>query len=104
MMYGTTIIAGDKTTSYKLKPETSESFDLGVVHNGGNYKFDLGVYQTDVKDKIERQIFQNYQTFQNITKVQIQGFEASLSAYFWESFMTKLYYTAIDARDKQTPL
>jgi len=100
MMYGSTVVAGDKLTSYELKPETSQSYDLGVIYNANQYKVDLGIYQTDVEDKIERQVFSTYQTFQNITEVRIQGFEASLSAYLGESFMTKLYYTSIDARDR----
>ena len=100
MNYGANVIDGDKTTAHELVAETSETFELGAVYNNENLMFDLGVYQTDVEDKIEKIKESGYFTFKNIDEVQIQGAEATLSAYIGDILLTKLYYTAIDARDR----
>lgn len=105
-MYGSNVIAGDKTEAWQLKAEKSETFEIGLVTQGSFYKFDATLYKTDVKDKIERVIVgsgaSQYQTFRNIASANIEGFESALSLYYQESFMAKIYYMALSAKDKQT--
>lgn len=104
-MYGSTIIAGDKTEAWDVKAEKSETMELGFITKGGFYKFDATVYRTDVEDKIERVILgsgaNQYQTFRNIADVTIKGFESSLSLFYKEDFMAKLYYMALDAKNNE---
>jgi len=105
-MYGANVIAGNKTEAWELKAEKSETIELGFMTQGSFYKFDTTLYKTDVKDKIERVIVgsgaNQYQTFRNLASAEIQGLESMLSLYYEESFLAKLYYMRVDAKDKES--
>jgi outer membrane receptor for ferrienterochelin and colicins len=106
-MLGSTVTNTHKTTSSDLKPETSETYEVGVLHFGKNYGIDTALFQSDIKNKIERVEYASqstpgvsYMTFENVNKSKIQGIEASLRYRFFDSFSTKIAYSYIDARNK----
>jgi outer membrane receptor for ferrienterochelin and colicins len=106
-MLGSTVTNTHKTTSSVLKPETSHTYEVGILHYGKNYRIDTALFQSDIKNKIERVEYTSqstpgvsYMTFENVNKSKIQGIETALSYRFFDGFNTKIAYTYTDARNK----
>ena len=51
--YGAEVINNFKTTAYDLKPEKSDTFELALANNFGNFNSEVVLFKTIVKDKIE---------------------------------------------------
>jgi len=102
-MLGSTVIDATvgKTTAWELKPETSETYEAGVLVKGGMWSAEATVFHTSIKDRITQvQPTTAYNTFENVDKSEIKGVEGSVSLRFSPTFKTRLSYTALDAKNK----
>ncbi len=101
LLLGSTIIVGDKTEAWNLRPETSETIELGILASGNRYRFELFGFDTRFDDRISRTRLSNViTTYDNIEKSRISGFESSLTLDVTDSFSTRLTYANTDAEDK----
>jgi outer membrane receptor for ferrienterochelin and colicins len=101
-MLGATVLdtASGKTTVWDLKPETSETYEIGFDTSGEMWNFDITVFQTDIKDRITQIATANYNSFENVSDSRIRGFESSLSLSPLSNFMAKVTYANFDAKNE----
>lgn len=99
-LLGSTIIDGNKTESWSLRPETSETIELGMLATGKNYRFELFGFDTHFNDRISRtRIDNNITTYDNIDKSRIRGFETSLKLNISDNFSTHFTYAKTEAKN-----
>jgi outer membrane receptor for ferrienterochelin and colicins len=105
-MLGATVIdtTAGKTTTWDLKPETSETVELGFITKGDIWSFDITAFKTDIKDRISQMTkgvgATQYQTFENVSKSEIKGYESSFAVSPRDDLMVKVTYSDIDAKNK----
>lgn len=100
-LLGSTIIDGNKTEAWNLRPETSETIELGLLAAGSRYRFELFAFDTRFNDRISRTRLDNIiTTYDNIEKSRINGFEGSLTLSVSDSFTAALTYSNTDAENK----
>ncbi|MCG3717539.1 TonB-dependent receptor, partial [Aliarcobacter butzleri] len=51
--YGSEVVNNFKTSTYDLKPEKSDTFELALANNFENFNSEIVLFKTMVKDKIE---------------------------------------------------
>ena len=86
-----------------LQPERSWSYEVGGSrHWSGGVTADLSLFRTDLWDLIEPSIgTDGYIRFQNITRAQVTGVEASLTLDPWAGILpVTVSYTYVDPEDK----
>jgi len=66
-----------KTTAYDLKPEFSNSYEMGASGKLGFGKYDVALFYNDIEDMISEVNKGAYYTFENIPKAKTYGMEAS---------------------------
>ncbi len=102
-MLGASVIdtTSGKTTTWDLKPETSDTIEIGLISGGDIWNFDITAFQTDIKNRISQITINNtYNTFENISDSTIKGFESSISIVPVDEFMGKLSYSRISAKNE----
>jgi outer membrane receptor for ferrienterochelin and colicins len=103
-MLGSEVIKGTKTTAETLVPEKSETIEAGILGKGAFWKYELGGFLTNVKDRIEQVTVGSgptrYNTFKNISKSEVRGVEGSFGIAFFDIVWSELSYTALDAKNK----
>ena len=101
-MLGATVIdtTSGKTTTWDVKPETSETIEIGLSTGGELFGFELSIFQTDIKDRITQLTTTNYTSFENLSDSQIKGYESALKMAPIDSFMAKITYSSIDAKNE----
>lgn len=104
--YGAEVINNFKTTAYDLKPEKSDTFELALANNFGNFNSEVVLFKTIVKDKIESVPYgtggAKYYTSENLEKVNINGVELNMNYKLNDSFDTTFNLTYLDTEDKST--
>ncbi len=104
--YGSEVVNNFKTSTYDLKPEKSDTFELALANNFENFNSEIVLFKTMVKDKIESVAYgtggSKYYTSENLDKVDINGVEVNLDYKFTESFDTQFNLTYLDTEDKNT--
>ncbi|WP_198305199.1 TonB-dependent receptor plug domain-containing protein [Arcobacter vandammei] len=106
--YGAEVINNFKTTAYDLKPEKSDTFELALGNNFGDFNSELVLFKTIIKDKIESVVYNKtnastrYYTSENLDKVNINGVELNLDYKFNNSFDAGFNLTYLDTEDKTT--
>jgi outer membrane receptor for ferrienterochelin and colicins len=101
-MLGATVIdaLSGKTDTWDLKPETSQTYEVGLSTKGEIWNLDLSLFKTDIEDRISRISTANYNTFRNVSDSRIEGFETSLSVVPAESLLVKANYSRINGENK----
>lgn len=81
-MLGAEVIAAarGKTTAHALKPETSETWEVGLAGGNTQRQYGLSLFRSDIEERIE-QVREGsapltYNTFRNISAARIRGIEA----------------------------
>lgn len=102
-----TIDATRGKTAYDLKPESTNTFEVGVNGKRGKLDYDVAVFHNDIKDRIEQvQVGTTpataYYTFQNLSKAKTQGVETNLKYAFNDKVKGKLAWSEIDTENQQT--
>jgi hemoglobin/transferrin/lactoferrin receptor protein len=95
------------TLSYQpnpdLKPERSNSFELGGRYLHGGWDLDLAIFYTEAKDFIDTVARNGVNTFINQTKAQTQGLELT-AAYTFEDYGLTPYLNGTFSRREVTIL
>lgn len=81
-----------------LKPERSESIELGATGQWNALSWSLQLFQTTAKDLIA---FDSNFFPMNISEARLQGAELTLRGQ-WDAFSASLSYTALDPRSRQS--
>ena len=84
-----------------LKPEQSETFELGASGNYEKWFWDLAVYQMDVEDLIINEKINGASTLVNVNKARIRGTELALG-YEHNDWRTAIALTYMDPEDRET--
>ncbi|WP_323592062.1 TonB-dependent receptor plug domain-containing protein [Aliarcobacter butzleri] len=104
--YGSEVVNNFKTSTYDLKAEKSDTFELALANNFENFNSEIVLFKTIIKDKIESVAYgtggTKYYTSENLDKVDINGVEVNLDYEFSESFDTQFNLTYLDTEDKNT--
>lgn len=101
-MLGSTVIdtTVGKTTIWDLKPETSDTIEVGFLTKGDMWNFEFTLFKTDIDDRITMVDYSDYMSFENISKSEIQGYESSFAIAPIDDLMIKLTYSDIDATNE----
>ncbi|MFH1216804.1 MAG: TonB-dependent receptor [Pseudomonadota bacterium] len=82
-----------------LDPESSKTYEAGVDYSAGGISASLGYFHTRFKDKIESTAADFGQTWENVGKARISGFEANascdLGARFGWSYEVRPYINMV---------
>ena len=102
--FGSDVIFGPKTTSYDLKPEKSETFEVSLSNRFNSLSSEITLFNNKIKNKIELVSYGmgagKYYTSENLKEVNIKGVELSLAYEVNEKFDSALNLTYLDAEDK----
>lgn len=102
--FGSDVIYGPKTTSYDLKPEESQSFEIALSNNFNKLSSEIVAFHTNIKDKIDLVSYgagaAKYYTSENLDKVEINGLELRLDYDFTKFLDTSFNLTYLDTKDK----
>lgn len=91
-----------KTTAYDLKPEFTNSYELGASGKVGVGKYDLAFFYNDIEDRISEVNTGNYYTFLNIPKAKTYGMEASWVQPLFEKMDLGLSWTELRSKNKES--
>ncbi|MBU1375765.1 MAG: TonB-dependent receptor [Alphaproteobacteria bacterium] len=82
------------------KPETSNSYDLGVRYQAGGLLVSAGIYQTDFKNRIERVLDEpsGVAFSQNVGDVRNKGFDAQIGFKPTDNLSVYASYSYISAK------
>jgi outer membrane receptor for ferrienterochelin and colicins len=104
--FGSEVIFGPKTSTYDLKPEQSQSFEISLSNKFNSLFSEITLFNNRIKDKIELVSYgagaSKYYTSENLEKVDIKGAEVSLSYDFSDTFDLGLDVTYLDTKDKSS--
>ncbi|RXK00649.1 TonB-dependent receptor [Arcobacter sp. CECT 8989] len=102
--FGSDVIFGPKTTTYDLKPEKSQSFEIALSNNFNKLSSEIVAFHTNIKDKIELVSYGagagKYYTSENLDKVEINGLELRLDYDFTNYLNSNFNLTYLDTEDK----
>lgn len=91
---------------HDLKPEQSETWELGLLGRVGGGRYELTAFHTEIRDRVERVREQptdiEYITFRNVGEARIRGLEALLSLPVTHSVYADLTGTWVDAENRNT--
>ncbi|MGI6722825.1 MAG: TonB-dependent receptor [Arcobacter butzleri] len=101
-MLGTSVIdvTAGKNTALELKPETSETVEFGLITKGDIWSLDISTFKTEIKDRISQFSTATYNSFKNISKSEIKGYEAGFTISPVDDFIAKITYSDIKAKNK----
>ena len=92
-------------TSYRgnpnLKPEQSETFELGASGNYARWFWDMAVYQMDVEDLIINEKINGASTPVNVNKARMRGAELA-AGYEHNGWRTAAALTYMDPEDRES--
>lgn len=102
--FGSEVISGPKTKAYNLKPEQSETYELAISNRTSKTYTQLVLFTSKIKDKIELVSYgkasSKYYTSENLSKVDIRGFEANFDYNITPNFNLDLNLTYLDTKDR----
>lgn len=84
-----------------IKPEKSETFELGASGNYAQWFWDLAVYQMDVEDLIINEKINGASTPVNVNKARMRGAELA-GGYEHNGWRTAVALTYMDPEDRET--
>lgn len=94
---------GSIVRGYNLKPEFTNTYEVGLGGSSNNFSYDVALFLNDIKDRIqETKIAGNINTFVNIHKAQTKGLELNLSYDILNNLSTNFNYTYLKTEDKNT--
>ncbi len=105
--FGAEVLFGPKQIIYNLKPETSQTIEIGISQKFDNLQGELVVFQSTIDDKIDLVAkndgtIMKYYTSENIDEVEINGVELSSKYTLNNSIDFGLNLTFLDTEDKST--
>ncbi len=95
-------------TRHSLMPERSETYEIGLQGRLNVARYEITVFQTDIKDRVEQVREQpldtEYMTFRNVGSARIQGLETQWQWPLTEHIRLDLAATWLDAINRDTQL
>lgn len=88
--------------SYDLKPELSNSYEIGANGISGDFSYDVALYYNDIKDMIAETKKGAYFTFVNLNKAKTYGFELNVGYDIMDNLGLNLYYNELRTKNKDT--
>ncbi len=95
---------GADVVGYNLKPEFTNSYEIGIAGKNNGFSYSLGVFYNDIENRISQVTgaeADSY-TFININDAETYGLETTLSYDFQNGFFTSLSYNQLYTEDKIT--
>ncbi|MCG5498175.1 TonB-dependent receptor plug domain-containing protein [Ectothiorhodospira variabilis] len=93
-------------TPHDLKPERSETWELGLLGRIGGGRYELTAFHTDIRDRVERVREQplgtEYITFRNVGEARIRGLEGLLTLPVTRTVHADFTGTWVDAENRNT--
>lgn len=107
-MLGAQVInaAAGKTTANTLKPETSETIELGIAGGRQGWNYGINVFRSVIDDRIE-QVREtsgalSYNTFRNISQARIKGLEIEGGMPLARNLRARLALSMLKAENAET--
>lgn len=99
-------LAQGKTSAHSLKPEISDTFEVGLAGGTEQWSYGITAFHTEIEDRIE-QVREtvgssSYNTFRNISAARIRGVEAEGSIRLARNLRARLNLTQLEARNRST--
>lgn len=83
-----------------LESEKSRGYDLGLVITHKQHTFDVTFFNNSFSNLIE--FSSEKSKYYNVAKAKTKGFELSLDSQWNEQFSSRLFYTYLDAKNRET--
>ncbi len=97
---------GADVVGYDLKPEFTNSYEIGVFGEHEKLRYSTIVFLNKIKDRISQVLKQgtsnSYYTFENVSKAETKGFEFELSYDILDNLNSNLSYTELRTKNKTT--
>lgn len=93
---------GSEVVGYDLKPEFTNSYEIGFSGKKDNFNYSISLFLNRVKDRIE-QVAGNKPktyTFKNISKAKTYGMETDLT-YIFNNLITKLSWSELRTENEE---
>ncbi len=91
-----------KTSAYDLKPEFTNSYELGASGKVGVGKYDFTLFYNDIEDMISEVNTGNYYTFINVPKAKTYGMEASWAQPLLSHLDVSLFWSELRTKNKES--
>ncbi|MFA7090998.1 MAG: TonB-dependent receptor [Arcobacteraceae bacterium] len=91
-----------KTTAYDLKPEFTNSYEIGANGVFESSRYDVAFFHNDISDMIAEVNKGTYNTFENIPNAKTYGFEASFTQNLNENLSTNFNWMELRTKNKET--
>lgn len=91
-----------KTTAYDLKPEFTNSYEIGANGVFEDSRYDVAFFHNDISDMIAEVNKGTYNTFENIPDAKTYGFEASFTQNLNESLSANINWMELRTKNKET--
>lgn len=95
---------GAEVLGYDLKPEFTNSYEIGVSGKQGGFSYSLAYFFNDVEDRIEHIRIKglNSYTFENLSAAETSGLEMILDYDFGNGLYTSLTWNELQTEDTVT--
>lgn len=93
---------GADVIGYDLKPEFTNSYEIGLNGRNNNFSYNVSLFYNDIKDRISQINKTKYYTFENISNANTKGLELDLNYDFTSTINAGLTYTELRTEDEKT--
>ncbi|AXH12032.1 TonB-dependent receptor plug domain-containing protein [Halarcobacter bivalviorum] len=93
---------GAQVVGYDLKPEFTNTYELGLSGRNSNFRYDIALFLNDIEDRISQVQRNGYYTFENINEAQTKGLELNLSYDILNNLSTNFNFMYLKTKDKST--
>lgn len=95
---------GAEIYGYDLKPEFTDSYEIGISGRGSQLSYTAALFYNDIEDRIQDNIPKpgGILTFENIDNAVTKGLELSLNYQWTKQISTSLAWTELRTEDKST--
>jgi len=91
-----------KNESYDLKPEFSNSYEIGASGKIAKFRYDAALFYNDIEDMISEVNKGAYYTFENLSEAKTYGSEVSLSYALSDTLSSEFNWSELRTKNKQT--
>lgn len=93
---------GSQTVGYDLKPEFTNSFEVGLSGHQGKFSYQTALFLNKIKDRISQVNKGSYYTFENISNAKTYGSELSLNYDFTQDLNTTFNWNELRTKNEDT--
>lgn len=93
---------GSEVLGYDLKPEFTNSFEVGLSGKKEKFSYKAATFYNKIKDKISEINTGSYYTFENISDATTYGSELTLNYTFTQNFTTTFSWNELRTQNDET--